>query len=451
MILRIEDTDRTRLVEDAVENLVESLRWAGITFDEGPGFGGDKGPYVQSERFDLYRQEVTKLIENGTAYYAFDTAEELDAMRERQQAAGIAPKYDRSAMRNQYTLGGEETARLIAENAPHVMRLKIPMMQDIRFTDIIRGEVVINGKDIDDQILLKSDGFPTYHLANVVDDHYMEITHVIRGEEWLPSTPKHVLLYEAFGWEAPRFAHLPLLLNENKSKLSKRHGDVAVEDFREKGYFAETMVNFVALLGWNPSADREIFSMDELIENFNLEKVNKAGAIFDRKKLEWMNSEYVKMKSVDEIFTILSPALFEAGVSGYSDDYVKKVIKLLKERVHFVHDLVPFSSYMFSRPEGYEADYMAKHWKEGTAEMITPLVEIYRNLDEWTHDSLHDATSAYMNENSLKFGPVMNVLRLMVTGKSVGASMFETMEILGGEECMARLDIFMAKKANAEI
>lgn len=285
-ILRIEDTDRTRLVEGAADALSHTLRWAGIEFDEGPEQGGACGPYVQSERFDLYRKYASDLLERDAAYYAFDTAEELDAMRKRMQDAGIAWRYDRTTMRNQYTLGEAETKRLLAENAPRVIRMKVPLSGEIRFDDLVRGTITVPARDVDDQILLKSDDFPTYHLANIVDDHLMGITHVIRGEEWLPSTPKHALLYDALGWERPKFAHLPLLLNPDKTKLSKRQGDVAVEDYRDKGYFKEALVNFVALLGWNPSATREIFSMQELIESFTLEKVNKAGAVFDTQKLD---------------------------------------------------------------------------------------------------------------------------------------------------------------------
>jgi glutamyl-tRNA synthetase len=242
LILRVEDTDRTRLVEGGMEEQIESLRWAGVEFDEGPHIGGDHGPYIQSERFDLYREYGMKLVDTGHAYYAFDTSEELDAMRKRQQDAGLAPKYDRSSMRNQFTLGDAETQRLLEAKADHVIRLKVPQHEDLRFHDEVRGDVIIKGHEIDDQVLLKSDGFPTYHLANVVDDHLMEITHVVRAEEWLPSTPKHVVLYNAFGWQAPVFAHVPLLLNPDRSKMSKRFGDVMVRDYRAKGYFPEALV-----------------------------------------------------------------------------------------------------------------------------------------------------------------------------------------------------------------
>jgi glutamyl-tRNA synthetase len=268
-------------------------------------------------------------------------------MRLRQQNAGIAPKYDRSSMRNQYTLGELETARLLEEGAMHVIRLKVPLQQDIRFNDLIRGEVVVNGREIDDQILLKSDGFPTYHLANVVDDHLMEITHVIRAEEWLPSTPKHIILYQAFGWEPPKFAHVPLLLNPDRSKMSKRHGDVMVRDFAAKGFFPEALVNFVALCGWNPGTDNEFFSMQELIDSFGLDRVNKAGAVFDYQKLNWMNGEYLKKRNVHDLARELHPKLLERGYPYVSESYVADVIELVRERVAFLADISEFADYLF--------------------------------------------------------------------------------------------------------
>ncbi|MBQ6268795.1 MAG: glutamate--tRNA ligase [Bacteroidetes bacterium] len=443
-ILRIEDTDRTRFVENAQENLITSLRWAGIEFDESPEIGGEYGPYVQSERFDLYKKYGLQLIENGTAYYAFDTSEELNAMRERQQKAGIAPKYDRTVMRNEFTLGKDEAKRLVENGTPYVVRLKVPLTENIRFTDLIRGDVIVNGRDIDDQILLKSDGFPTYHLANVVDDHLMAITHVIRGEEWLPSTPKHVILYNAFGWECPTFAHLPLLLNKDKSKLSKRQGSVAVEDFKEQGYFKESFVNFVALLGWNPTSDREIFSMDELIEHFNLEKVNKSGAVFDIQKLEWMNSQYLKMLPLDYMAELLEPELKKYNFNNVNRDYLIKVINLLKERITFLKQVPVFGNYMFEKPANFEQEYLQKHWKDNTPEIIKPLVEQLNVVANWKHDDLYEATKKYVEANGLKLKDVIHPLRLMITGKSVGAGMFETMEILGKEECMERINSFLA-------
>lgn len=444
MILRIEDTDRTRFVDNAQENLVKSLLWAGIDFDESPDKGGDFGPYVQSERFDLYKENALVLIANGSAYYAFDTAEEIEAMRQRQQAAGIAPKYDRTTMRSQYTLGDEETKKLIAEGHDYVIRLKVPHDEVIRFKDIIRGEVVVHGKDVDDQILIKSDGFPTYHLANVVDDHFMQISHVIRGEEWLPSTPKHVILYKAFGWEHPEFAHLPLLLNDSKIKLSKRHGDVAVEDFVAKGYFKDAFVNFIALLGWNPTGDQEIFSMEDLIAAFNLEKVNKAGAVFDRRKLDWMNSQYLRSKPHGELADRIMPIMAEHNYNA-PKEYVEKVIGLVKERITFAEEVPTFAYYMFEDVNHIEEEYFNKFWNENTENLIKPLFERFALAEPFDHDTLDVITKTYLAETNTKFGPLMNPVRLIITGKSVGASILDTMAILGKDKCMQRFNEFMTK------
>ena len=441
-ILRIEDTDRTRLVEGAADALAHTLRWAGIEFDEGPEQGGDCGPYVQSERFDLYRQYSAKLVELDAAYYAFDTAEELDAMRKRMQDAGIAWRYDRTTMRNQYTLGEAETKRLLEAGEPRVVRMKVPLTGEIRFDDIVRGPIIVPARDVDDQILLKSDDFPTYHLANIVDDHFMRITHVIRGEEWLPSTPKHVLLYDALGWERPQFAHLPLLLNPDKTKLSKRQGDVAVEDYRAKGYFAETLVNFVALLGWNPSATREIFSMQELIDSFTLEKVNKAGAVFDIQKLDWMNGEYMKLTPSSQLASQLQPMAKNMGLVA-TDEYLAKIVELVRDRVHKLHEVLPFADYMFHAPTSYEAEYKAKFWIPELAEPFGAFITHLQNCD-FTADGINTAAKDFSKESGIKSGVVMNVLRLMVTGKSVGASMIHTMEILGKEESVKRVETALA-------
>ncbi len=288
IILRIEDTDRKRFVEGAMENLIETLQWAGLKFDEGPEIGGDLGPYVQSDRFDIYKQHVQILLDNGVAYHCFCTPERLTKMRE--ESKDGSTRYDRKCL----SLTKEEISEKLSNKIPHVVRLKMPH-RVIRFNDMIRGDVEFSGELIDDQVILKSDGFPTYHLANVVDDHQMEITHVIRGEEWLSSVPKHIALYEGFGWKHPIFAHLPLILNSDKSKLSKRQGDVSVEDYMKKGFLSEAIVNYLALLGWNPGNDQEIFSMDQLCEEFQIEKVSKSGSVFDVEKLSWMNREYIRM------------------------------------------------------------------------------------------------------------------------------------------------------------
>jgi glutamyl-tRNA synthetase len=448
-ILRIEDTDRTRFVENAQDNLVDALRWAGIEFDESPEKGGNYGPYIQSERFDLYKEYGKKLLESKAAYLAFDTAEEIEAMRNRQQSAGVAPKYDRTTMRNEFTLGEIGTKKLMDEGVPYVLRLKVEHNAEVKFHDIIRNEVIVKGKDIDDQILLKSDGFPTYHLANVVDDHLMAITHVIRGEEWLPSTPKHILLYEAFGWEAPKFAHLPLLLNDDKSKLSKRNGSVSVEEFRANGYFKDAFVNFVALLGWNQSGEQEIYTMEELISGFNLEKVNKSGAIFDRTKLLWMNNQY--LRSIDPLVLAdsLLTKLDDAGFKNISKEYAAKVIGLLRERVNFVAEIVEFGTYMFQKPI-YDKEYYAKHWKADTAEKVLPLMDklLESNLE---HDTMEAITKEFITEKGYKFGEIMNPIRLMITGKPVGASMYETIAILGKEESKARIAEFLELSNSGKI
>ncbi len=446
MILRIEDTDRTRLVEGATENLIKSLEWSGIVFDEGPHIGGNFGPYVQSERFDLYTEYAMQLLVNGDSYYAFDTAEELDAMREKQQKAGIAPKYDRTIMKNQFTLGEAETKNLLDNKIPYVIRLKVPFEKEIEFKDIIRGDVSVRGRDVDDQILLKSDGFPTYHLANVVDDHLMQISHVIRGEEWLPSTPKHVILYDAFGWERPQFAHLPLLLNRDKSKLSKRQGDVAVEDYAVKGYFKETFVNFIALLGWNPTADREIFSMQELIDTFTLEKVNKSGAIFDLTKLNWMNSQYLRMKPMEELADLLIPTLQAKDFNYISKEYLMEVINLVKERIDNLLDVPEFAPYMFAKPTEFDPDFINKHWKEHTKETISTYFIELKEIADWNYQTLHDFTLKYVEEKGIKLKDIVHPLRIMITGKSVGAGIFETISLLEKEDAIQRIEYFLNNK-----
>lgn len=443
MILRIEDTDRTRFVEGATENLIKYLEWAGIKFDEGPHVGGDYGPYIQSERFDLYRKYAMELIENGQAYYAFDTPDELEEMRKRIQDMGGFYRYDRLAMKNQFTLSQDETQKLIENGTPYVIRLKVPQDQDIIFQDIIRGTVQVKGNEIDDQILLKSDGFPTYHLANVVDDHLMAITHIIRGEEWLPSTPKHVLLYKAFGWDYPVFAHLPLLLNQDKSKLSKRQGDVAVEDYVAKGFFKEAFVNFIALLGWNPTADREIYSMEELIEYFNLEKVNKSGAIFDLNKLNWMNAQYLRTKPNDELVEHLIPYLDKINFNYHSPEFLGKVIDLFKERLENLYDLPHSVPYMFAKPDSFDQDFIKKHWKENTTELVKEYIVALKELDEWSYQTAHDFTIQWIENKGMKLRDIVHPIRIAVTGKSGGAGLFETIALLDKNEIIERLAYFI--------
>jgi glutamyl-tRNA synthetase len=446
-ILRIEDTDQSRFVEGAEQNIYDMFAWAGIEFDEGPHVGGEYGPYHQSQRTELYRQHAQILIDRGTAYYAFDTSEDLDRMRERQQKAGVAPKYDRSSMRNQFTLGEEETARLLAEGAEHTIRLFVPLTGETRTSDLVRGESVFANRTIDDQVLMKSDGFPTYHLANIVDDHLMDITHVIRAEEWLPSLPKHVILYDAFGWEKPQFAHLPLLLSPERKKLSKRDGDVAVADYKEKGYLPEALVNFVALLGWNPTADREIFTMEEMIQLFELGKVNKAGAIFDVEKLNWMNGMYLRQMPIGDLSGRLMPIL---GAAGYTVDptYATAVLDLVKERINFLSDVPKFADYMFGPVTEFDQEYDAKHWKPETAGQVRELADRLAKLEslEWTVPMIEGVVRGYAEEIGLSAGKLIHPLRLAITGKRVGAGMFETMVVLGQKESVERLREYAGKK-----
>ncbi len=446
-ILRIEDTDQTRFVEGAEENIVDICRWAGMEFDESPEKGGPFGPYRQSERTELYQKYANELLQKGMAYRAFDTSEELDAMRERQKNAGIAAKYDRTVMRSEYTLGPDETQRLLDSGADYCIRLKVPVSGDIRFNDIVRGEVIVNARDVDDQILLKSDGFPTYHLANVVDDHLMQISHVIRGEEWLPSTPKHVLLYQAFDWEMPRFAHLPLLLNPDKSKMSKRFGDVFAKSFREKGFFPDALVNFVALLGWNPTADREIFTMTELIEHFSLEKVNKAGAVFDTKKLEWMNAQYLRASDGQSLLPELQRILHDHSIK-ISDERAKNILILLRERITFLNEIPSFGAYMFSESFEIDQEYKAKHWNEETSSIIHALLPVLKATESFEHEQLNEIIGGYSKEHGIASKFIIHPLRMMLTGKQVGAGLYETMEVLGKEICINRIERFLQEHGN---
>lgn len=446
-ILRIEDTDQTRFVEGAEENIVDICRWAGMEFDESPEKGGPFGPYRQSERTELYQKYASELLQKGMAYRAFDTSEELDAMRERQKNAGIAAKYDRTVMRSEYTLGPDETQRLLDSGADYCIRLKVPVSGDIRFNDIVRGEVIVNARDVDDQILLKSDGFPTYHLANVVDDHLMQISHVIRGEEWLPSTPKHVLLYQAFDWEMPRFAHLPLLLNPDKSKMSKRFGDVFAKSFREKGFFPDALVNFVALLGWNPTADREIFTMTELIEHFSLEKVNKAGAVFDTKKLEWMNAQYLRASDGQTLLPELQRILHDHSIE-ISDERAKNILILLRERITFLNEIPSFGAYMFSESYEIDQEYKAKHWNEETSSIIHALLPVLKATESFEHEQLNEIIGGYSKEHGIASKFIIHPLRMMLTGKQVGAGLYETMEVLGKETCIIRIERFLQEQGN---
>ncbi|MFH0898045.1 MAG: glutamate--tRNA ligase [bacterium] len=438
-ILRIEDTDKSRQVEGSLENLINVLDWAGLHFDEGPGIGGKYGPYIQSERLEIYKKHAHELVNAGHAYHCFCSPERLESVRQTQISAKLPPAYDKHC-RN---LPPDEVKQKLATSNSHVIRMKVPVEGECTFTDLIRGSVTFGYKVIDDQVLLKSDGFPTYHLAVVVDDHYMNISHVIRGEEWLPSTPKHLLLYQYFGWQAPLFAHLPLLLNPDKSKLSKRQGDVAVEDYRIKGYLKEALINFVALLGWNPGegTTQEIFSLQELMQEFSLEHVGKSGAVFNIEKLNWLNQQYIHYKKTDdELLALVKPLFAEKCWTNFSVDYYKKVINLTKDRAVVLPDFVTHGELFFQRPKTFDEKTKAKCWNQDTQKLLTTLTQKFSELTTFDAQALEFALRHYAEGLQIGTGKLMLPLRLALTGVPQGPSLFHAMEILGKEETCARIN-----------
>lgn len=438
-ILRIEDTDRNRYVEGAVEKLMSSLKWCGLEYDEGPDKPGDFGPYMQSQRLELYKKCADELIANGHAYYCFCTPERLQALKEEQAAQKLPQaKYDKHCL----SLTKSEIENKLASGIPYVVRLNVIPNQKIVFDDIIRNRVEFDSNNVDDQVLIKSDGYPTYHMANVVDDHLMQISHVIRGEEWLSSTPKHVLLYDYFGLEKPIFAHLPLLLNPDRSKLSKRQGDVAVEDYQAKGFLKEALVNFVALLGWNAGDDKEFYSMNELINCFSLERVNNSGAVFDLEKLNWINAEHLRKKSNDEILIMLKIEIenSELRIGNYSDNYLLLVIDAMKERVSFVKEFLTKSPYFFEAPTEYEEASKLKNWKPETPEHLKALRNKYSELTNPSKEDYEAALKQTVAELNIGVGKIIHPLRLAVSGQSTGPGMYDLLFILGKDEVIKRID-----------
>jgi glutamyl-tRNA synthetase len=458
-LLRIEDTDSQRFVPGAEEYIIETFNWLGISFDEGPHTGGAYGPYRQSERKAIYKQYVDQLLENDLAYIAFDTPEQLEAKRN--EIPNF--QYDastRMSMTNSLTLSGKETEDWIDAGRQYVVRVKIEPNQPIVVNDLIRGEVTINSSVLDDKVLYKSaDQLPTYHLANIVDDHLMEITHVIRGEEWLPSAPLHVTLYQYFGWEKemPQFAHLPLLLKpEGNGKLSKRDGDrlgfpvfpLQWQDpktgdissgYREAGYLPEAIINFLALLGWNPGDDREILSLDELIALFSLERCSKGGAKFDYKKGEWFNHQYIQMKSDEEIAGLFLPVLNEHAGAIPRDCPLVKIVGLVKERVNFVKDLWEQTSFFFVAPTVYEEKTIKKRWKEDTAGQLTELSKVLESIEDFTSKPTEDIVIPWVESKGYHLGNIMNCFRLALVGEARGPHIFDITEILGKEEVIRRI------------
>ena len=458
LVFRIEDTDSNRFVPGAEEYILESFRWLGIKFDEGVSFGGNHGPYRQSERREIYKKYVQQLLEEGKAYYAFDTPEELEAKR----AEGSNFQYDsytRMQMRNSLTLPKDEVERLISEGEQYTVRFKIEPGQEIHINDMIRGDVCIKSDILDDKVLYKSaDELPTYHLANIVDDHLMEISHVIRGEEWLPSAPLHVLLYQAFGWEdtMPRFAHLPLLLKpEGKGKLSKRDGDrlgfpvfplewhdpkteEVSSGYRESGYFPEAVVNFLALLGWNPGTEQELFSLDELVQAFDITKCSKSGAKFDYQKGIWFNHEYILRKSDEEIARLFAPIVANNGVEE-TFERVQLVVSMMKDRVSFVKELWPLCSFFFIAPTEYDEKTVKKRWKENSTQQMTELCEVLENIEDFSIEGQEAIVEKWIADKGYKMGDIMNAFRVALVGIGKGPGMFDISAFLGKEETIHRL------------
>jgi len=472
MILRIEDTDQSRFVPGAEEYIKESLRWCGIEIDEGIEEGGPFSPYRQSERKEIYRKYADQLINNGFAYYAFDTPGELEEMRNRMKSQGVStPQYDakvRDRMNNSISISSDQVQKKLDSGVPYVIRILIPENEEIHIKDLIRDDVYVNSSQLDDKVLFKSDGMPTYHLANVVDDHLMQITHVIRGEEWLPSAPLHVLLYRYLGWgnEIPEFAHLPLLLKpDGNGKLSKRDGDrlgfpvfplnwtdpksgELSSGYREAGYFTEAFINILAFLGWNPGTTQEMFSIDELIKEFSLERVGKSGSKFDPEKAKWYNHQYLVSKDISEISSLFQRLLKAEGITAI-DDYVEKVCYLVRERATFIKDIWDQAFYFFIAPENYDEKLIRKKWKENTSALITELLPEYESLVDFNSENLHNIVEQFVQKKEIGMGQVMIALRLCIVGSGMGPDLFAVMELLGKEEVLVRINTGISHVLNS--
>lgn len=456
-ILRIEDTDQTRYVEGAEEYIMDSLAWAGIKVDEGVREGGPFAPYRQSDRKEIYHRYADELLGSGDAYYAFDTPEELERLRHDYESRGETFNYGcttRMTMCNSLTLTAEEVKRRVGSGEHYVVRYRMPENEDIHFSDLIRGDIVVNTSTLDDKVLYKSDGMPTYHLANIVDDHLMEISHVIRGEEWLPSLPLHVMLYRSFGWDAPLFAHLPLLLKPTgKGKLSKRDGDKmgfpvfplywpygeTASGYREEGYFPEAFVNMLALLGWNPGTEQEIFTMDELIEAFTIDRVGKSGSRFDPDKAKWFNARYFQMKNDEELTDLFMPLV---KGKGFNPDraVLVRIVSLVKERAGFVKDLWNEADFFFVAPESYDAEVVRKRWTADSPRQMTELRDLVGGVQPFVPEVLEKSVKEWVASKGYNTGAILNLLRLLLVGASRGPHLFDIAALIGREETIRRLE-----------
>lgn len=439
-ILRIEDTDQTRKVEGAVENLVHTLRVMGLDYDEGPDKGGECGPYFQSQRLEIYKKYVMQLLEQEDAYYAFETAGELEEMRRIQLMQGMQTMYDRRA-RN---LTPQEVNEKLNKNIPYVIRLKVPLDSEIKFNDLIRGTVKIESNLIDDQVLIKGDGYPTYHLANVVDDHLMKISHVIRGEEWLTSVPKHILIYKTLGWEIPQLAHVPLILNPDKTKLSKRQGDVATEDLIKKGYLPEALINFIALLGWNPGEgeSREIFSLNELIKLFSIERVNSAGAVFNLEKLDWMNSEYIRKYDTERLTELAVPFLNEAGYDIIDVEKAKRVISASRTYINKLEDLKEQAKIFYQDDFKLSDEQIELVLNVSSQKVLSALKNKLEGLAEITLENFKPFIKEIQKETGVRGKELFQPIRLVLTGQDHGPELGVIGYVLGNEEMLRRLNRF---------
>jgi glutamyl-tRNA synthetase len=456
-LLRIEDTDQARFVEGAEEYIMESLEWCGIIVEEGIREGGKYGPYRQSDRKEIYRQYADMLIEKGDAYFAFDSPENLETLRTESEKAGKTFIYNSSVrenLNNSLALSESEWREKLERGEHFVIRYKMPLHEEIKFEDIIRGEIVVNSDTLDDKVLFKSDGMPTYHLANIVDDHLMEISHVIRGEEWLPSLPLHMMLYRSFGWDAPLFAHLPLLLKpDGKGKLSKRDGDKmgfpvfplfwpfgeTAKGYREEGYYPEPFINMLALLGWNPGTEQEIFTMEELIAAFSIERVGKSGSRFDPEKAKWFNHQYLQQKSNKELALEFREFLRS---HGFHDDIIRleTLIAMVKERVSFVKDIWDQTDFFFKAPDSYDQEAVKKRWKEETPKLLAELKSVLSGLTDFSPANTELAITDWIQSNAYNTGAVMNAFRLVIVGALRGPHMFDIISWIGREETIKRID-----------
>lgn len=460
-LLRIEDTDQNRYVEGAENYIIEALNWCGIQYDEGVGKGGDYAPYRQSERKEIYAQYAQELIDKDWAYYAFDTAQELDEQRKKSEEKGetfIYNWHNRQSLNNSLSISKEEVQERINNGQEYVIRFKMPQ-EILTMQDLIRGEVVVDTKTLDDKVLFKSDGMPTYHLANIVDDHLMKITHVIRGEEWLPSMPLHILMYRAFGWKAPQFSHLPLILKPagmGNGKLSKRDGDkmgfpvfpllwkdpetgAISKGYREDGYLPEALLNFLALLGWNPGTDQEIFTKEELIKLFDLERVSKSGARFDIEKAKWFNHQYLHQKNSEELAKEYLKILSEKNVNS-SQEIVEKIVALIRDRATFITDFWELSSFFFIAPTQYDEKAMKKQWKENSSEILDKIVNILSSQEDFSSANTEHIVKEFITNNGFSLGQVMPLIRLALVGDMKGPHIFDIAEIIGKDETIKRLE-----------